>query len=150
MNKWREKMLKNIDKKNSIRCLKLNSFLLSSLFFLIQILRGQTLYDISSTQHFYSKEVVEPNIIFFFWCFSWQNEFSHRPPFQNFLINRWKVYFVELQVDLFPSLKISIGESTYPSQYPQYSSLSQHFLLPSDLQICWGWPDKGSGYLQIR
>ena len=29
-------------------------------------------------------------------------------------------------------------------------SLSQHFLLPSDLQICWGWPDKGSGYLQIR
>lgn len=143
-------MFKKIDKKNSIRCLKLNSFLLSSLFFLIQILRGQTLYDISSTQHFYFKEVVEPNIIFFFRCFSWQNEFSHRPPFQNFLINRWKVYFVELQVDLFPSLKISIGESTYPSQYPQYSSLSQHFLLPSDLQICWGWPDKGSGYLQIR
>ena len=56
-------MLQNIDKKNSIRCLKLNSFLLSSLFSLIQIPRGQTLYDNSSSQHFYSKEVVE-SIIF--------------------------------------------------------------------------------------
>ena len=105
---------------------QINSFLLSSLISLFQILRGQTLI-------FFPPSVFIPNRFGFFRRFCWQNVFPRRPPFQNSLINGWKTDIMrmsgEIDFRFRLKLKITIVESTYPSQRPQRPTLSPHFLL---------------------
>ena len=104
-------------------------------FRFIQFLGGQTIFNISSTQPFYYKEVVE---LITFDHFSSRastadKTCSHRPPFQNqFPDQRVKGVMrtsggIDFRFRL--NLKITLVESTYPSQRPQCPSLSPHFLL---------------------
>ena len=105
-------------------------------FRFIQFLGGQTIFNISSTmQPFHYKEVVE---LITFDHFSSRastadKTCSHRPPFQNqFPDQRVKGVMrmsggIDFRFRL--NLKITLVESTYPSQRPQCPSLSPRFLL---------------------
>ena len=104
-------------------------------FRFIQFLGGETIFNISSTQPFYYKEVVE---LITFDHFSSRastadKTCSHRPPFQNqFPDQRVKGVMrtsggIDFRFRL--NLKITLVESTYLSQRPQCPSLSPHFLL---------------------
>ena len=111
---------------------QINYCLLSSLFSFIQFLGWQTIFNISSTQpfllqrgcgtyHFSSRASTADKT-----C-------SHRPPFQNqFPDQRVKGVMRtpgEIDFRFRLNLKITLVESTYPSQRPQCPSLSPHFLL---------------------
>ena len=103
-----------------------NPFLMSSLLPLIQNFMVRTLIFP------HAPRVFIPKRLWFLRRFNWQNVFPRRPPYQNSLINGEKVSCGPLGETDFRfrlKLKITLVESTYPSQRPQCPSLSQHFLL---------------------
>ena len=106
---------------------------MSSLFSFIQFLGGQTIFNISSTQPFYYKEVVELITFLHALQSTADKTCSHRPPFQNqFPDQRVKGVMRtsgEIDFRFRLNLKITLVESTYPGQRPQGPSLSPHFLL---------------------
>ena len=73
--------------------MKANKAFLAAIVFFFDSNSHRTNFDISSfTQRFYSKAVViKTKRLWFFRCFNWQNVFPRWPPFQNSLINGWKV-----------------------------------------------------------
>ena len=114
---------------------QINYFLLSSLFSFIQFLGEQTIFNISSTQPFYYKEVAE---LITFDHFSSRastadKTCSYRPPFQNQFPDQPVKGVMrtsgEIDFRFRLNLKITLVESTYPSQRPQCPSLSPYFLL---------------------
>ena len=81
----------------------------------------------------HAPSVLIPKRLWFFRRFYWQNVFPRWPPFQ-FPNQRLKgIMRTSGEIDFRFRLKrkITLVESTYPSQRPQCPSLSPHFLLSS-------------------